>query len=117
MRVLHIVSGRLFGGVESQLVTRARYRASCPEMEPEFALCFDGLLHEKWLEQKIPVHRLGRTRARYPLSVLRGRRLLRRIVATRRIDVISCHMPWALAAFGPAARFTGVPLAFWMHGP
>ncbi len=115
MRVLHIVAGRLYGGVETQLVTRARYRSCCPEMEPEFALCFDGLLSERLLEQKVPVHRLGPTRARSPLSVLRGRRRLTRIVEARRIDVLSCHMPWALAAFGPVARSTGVPLMFWMH--
>jgi glycosyltransferase involved in cell wall biosynthesis len=117
VRALHIVAGRLYGGVETQLVTRAKFRSSCPEMEPEFALCFDGKLRERLLEADVPVHPLGPTRVRHPLSILRARRRLRRIVETRAIDVLSCHMPWALAAFGPVARSTGIPLVFWMHGP
>src|SRR5579863_1214479 len=47
MRVMHIVSGRLFGGVETLLVTLARSRDLCPAMDPEFALCFDGRLSEE----------------------------------------------------------------------
>ncbi|HVA80776.1 MAG TPA: glycosyltransferase [Candidatus Binataceae bacterium] len=117
MRTLHIVAGRLYGGVESQLVTRAKFRSSCPEMEPEFALCFDGLLRERLLEQMVPVHMLGVVRARNPLQVIRARRRLYQVLRDRNIDVVAFEMPWALALFGPVARSAGVPLVFWMHGP
>src|SRR5581483_1008789 len=116
MRVLHIISGRLFGGVESQLITRARFRSVCPDMELEFAMCFDGKLRELLAETGVQVHLLGPARARNPLSVMRARRRLRGILDQRKPDVVACHMPWALAMFGPVARSAGIPVAFWMHG-
>ena len=42
MRVLHVSSGNIFGGIESMLVTLAQHRSLCPALEPHFALCFDG---------------------------------------------------------------------------
>ncbi|MBV9770678.1 MAG: hypothetical protein JOZ32_13975, partial [Bryobacterales bacterium] len=44
MRVLHISSGNLYGGVETALVALARFRHYSPAMEPEFALSFEGRL-------------------------------------------------------------------------
>jgi len=117
MRVMHIVSGRLYGGVETLLVTLARCRALSTAMEPEFALCFDGRLREELAETGAPVHLLGEVRARHPVSVMRARRQLRELLNTRSIDVVVCHLPWAEAVFGTVARRAGVPLVFWMHGP
>src|ERR1700688_2602704 len=117
MRVMHIVSGRLYGGVETLLVTLARCRDLSTAMEPEFALCFDGRLREELAETGAPVHLLGEVRARHPVSVMRARRQLRELLNTRSIDVVLCHLPWAEAVFGMAARRAGIPLVFWMHGP
>src|SRR6266404_6888111 len=83
MRVMHIVSGRLYGGVETLLVTLARCRALSAAMEPEFALCFDGRLREELAETGAPVHLLGEVRARHPVSVMRARRQLRELLNTR----------------------------------
>ena len=41
-RVLHIVSGNLYGGVETFVATLARYRDTCPALDQQFAFCFDG---------------------------------------------------------------------------
>jgi len=117
MRVMHIVSGRLYGGVETLLVTLARCRDLSAAMEPEFALCFDGRLREELAETGAPVHQLGEVRARHPVSVMRARRRLRELLHARSIDVVVCHLPWTEAVFGMVARRAGVPLVFWMHGP
>jgi glycosyltransferase involved in cell wall biosynthesis len=116
MRVMHTVSGRLYGGVETLLATLARRRELCPAMDPEFALCFDGRLREELTAAGVPVHLLGEVRARNPLSVLRARRTLRALLEARSVDVVLCHLPWAHAILGPAARSAGIPLVFWMHG-
>ena len=50
MKVLHISSGNLYGGVEVLLATLAREQACCPEMEPHFALCFEGRLSPELIE-------------------------------------------------------------------
>ena len=116
MRVMHIVSGRLYGGVETLLVTLARCRELCAGMTQEFALCFDGRLREELTAAGVAVHQLGEVRARNPLSVLGARRRLREALNTRSVDVVVCHLPWTQAIFGSVARSAGVPLVFWMHG-
>jgi len=107
MRVLHIVSGRLYGGVETALVTMARCRLLCPEIEPEFALCFDGRLHNELTAAGTPVHMLGGVRVRHPLSILRARRRLAELIDERASDVVVCHLAWAQAIFGTVARASG----------
>ena len=116
MRVMHIVSGRLYGGVETMLVTLARCRTLSAGMEPEFALCFDGRLREELAASGVAVHLLGEVRTRHPLSVLRARRRLSQVLNARSIDVVVCHLPWTQAVLGPVARSAGIPLVFWMHG-
>ena len=76
MRVLHIAPGNLYGGVETLLVTLARFKDLCTSMEPEFAVCFEGRLSSELELTGVPVHHLGAVRTRQPLSVWRGRRHL-----------------------------------------
>src|SRR5579864_448187 len=117
MRVLHINGGNLYGGVETMLVTLARYRQVLPALEQEFALCFEARLSTELAASGAPVHWLGEVRTRRPLTIWRARRKLRSLLRVRQIDVAVCHMPWSQAIFGPAARDADIPLVFWMHGP
>lgn len=117
MRVLHVHSGNLYGGVETFLVTLARFRALCPEMEPEFALCFEGRLADELRQAGVPVHPLGAVRASRPWSVLRARAALRRLAGAGRYGVALVHSAWTQAMLAPAARRVGVPLAFYQHDP
>jgi glycosyltransferase involved in cell wall biosynthesis len=116
MRVLHIDAGNLYGGVETLLVTLARHRRLCPEMEPEFGVCFEGRLARELAAEGVPVHKLGQVRVRYPFLIWRSRRRLERLIEAYRFDVVVCHMPWTEALFGPVARRLYVPLVFWLHG-
>lgn len=115
MRVLHVHSGNLYGGVETLLVTLARYRDFCPSMEPQFALCFEGRLSEGLAAVGAKVHLLGKVRVRQPLSVLRSRRALKNILREHKIDIVVCHSAWPQAIFGPAIRRAKLPLVFWLH--
>ena len=116
MKVLHISAGALYGGVERVLATLAACRALCPAMQPHFALCFEGRLSGELRALGAPVHSLGGVRVSRPSSVLRARAALRRLLAEERFDAAVCHLPWALAIFGPAVEAAGAPLVFWMHG-
>jgi glycosyltransferase involved in cell wall biosynthesis len=116
IRVLHLTAGKLYGGVETLLVTLARYRNLCPEMEPEFALCFDGRLSTELRAANVPVLDLGAVRIRSPLSVMRGRGKLRAHLRQRHYDVAVSHMSWPHAIFGPVVRAAGIPLVFFLHG-
>ncbi len=115
MRVLHVYSGNMFGGVENFLVTLARCRDFVPELEHHFALCFEGRLSRELEACDAPVHRLGAVRARYPLSVWRGRGRLAACLRKTSFDVVIMHCEWPMAIFGPVARRSGVPVVFWNH--
>jgi glycosyltransferase involved in cell wall biosynthesis len=115
MRVLHLYSGNLYGGVEVLLVTLARHRAACPEMETHFGLCFEGRLGEELRGAGAPVHFLGNVRLRSPLGVWRARRALRALLRRLRFDVVVCHSAWPQAVFGPTVRAAGAPLVLWLH--
>lgn len=117
MRVLHVHSGNLYGGVETLLATLWHEREACPSMETAFALCFDGRLSEELREAGATIHALGAVRARRPLSVRRARRALGLLLRRERFDAVVCHAPWAQAIFGTVARSAEAPLAFWMHAP
>ena len=115
MRVLHVHSGNLYGGVETMLLTLAQKRARCASMEQEFALCFMGRLSEELADAGARVHILGGVRVRHPLTVWRARRRLRELLRERTFDVCVCHMAWPQAIFGPVVRSCGVPEVFWLH--
>lgn len=115
MRVLHVSSGNLYGGVETALVALARFRNFCPAMDPEFALCFEGRVSKELLETGVKVHQLGEVRTRKPWTVWSARRTLRALLAQGRFDVAICHMAWPMAMFGSTIRRSGLPVAFWAH--
>jgi len=115
MRVLHVHSGNLYGGVETLLLTLARYRDLCPAMEPEFALCFEGRLSEELNAVGARIHLLGKVRIRHPLSVWRSRGVLKGVLQQQKIDVVICHSAWPQAIFGPVVRRAHLPLVFWLH--
>ncbi len=115
MRVLHISSGNLFGGIETYLLTLARLRELCPKMESEFALCFAGRLSEELRAKNVPVHLLGAVRARYPWTVSSARTRLRKLLQERRYDTVVCHSTWPQAMFGAVVRRAHLPLVFYLH--
>jgi glycosyltransferase involved in cell wall biosynthesis len=117
IRVLHIIPGRLFGGVESTLLTIARFREVCAAMHTELAFCVQGRLSDEMNGLGVRVHKLGLVRVRYPFTIWRARRVLRELLRRERFDIVLCHMPWVLAIFGSVVRAEGVSLAFGVHNP
>lgn len=117
MRVLHVYSGNLYGGIETMLVTLARHRAACPEMESHFALCFEGRLSEELTAAGAVVYQLGHVRASRPITILRARRALAELLKREQFDAVICHAPWSQAIFGAVVRRAQMPLVFWMHSP
>jgi glycosyltransferase involved in cell wall biosynthesis len=115
LKVLHVYSGNLYGGIETFLATVARHAHLAPEMTSEFALCFAGRLAAELAEAGAFVHDLGVVRTRAPWSVLRARSRLARLARDRSYDAIVCHSPWAQAVFGQVPAGSGVPGVFWLH--
>lgn len=115
LRVLHLSTGNLYGGVERLLATLARNRGISGAMQPEFALCFDGRLATEIRATKVPLHLLGAVRVRHPLTVFQARRRLESVIRAGRFDLVVCHSVWPLAIFGAVLSGSGLPLVFWLH--
>src|SRR5690242_21806476 len=81
LRVLHVNSGNLYGGVETLLVTLAQLRHLCEDMEPHFALCHEGRLSQELIATGVSVHQLGRVRISRPWTVWSARRRLRELLS------------------------------------
>jgi glycosyltransferase involved in cell wall biosynthesis len=115
VRLLHVHSGNLYGGVETLLLSLERCRALCPEMHPEFALCFEGRIAKELRDAGAIVHIVGDVHARSPIQIVRARRRLMGVLNAGAFDAAICHMAWSLAVFGTAVRRVALPLIFWMH--
>ena len=115
MHILHVNAGNLFGGIETLLVTLARQRSLCSEVEPHFALFFEGRHGDELREAGVTVHRLGKVRLSRPWTMLRARWRLRKLLSEYRFDAVITHGCWPHAIAAPEARRYGLPLVFWAH--
>lgn len=115
MRVLHVYSGNLYGGIETFLHTVAREQGRHPGMSHAFALCFEGRLARELREAGAELHLLGEARVGRPWTVYRARTALRELLRRERFDAVLCHAIWPQALFGPVVRACGVPLVFYQH--
>ena len=117
MRVLHLLPGNLYGGVETFIACMARRKDLASDLEHHFALCFEGRLAEELATSHAPVHRLGAMRARFPWTVVRGRHRLTSLLGRSSVDVAVTHSSWSHAMFAPVLHRQGVPNVFYLHGP
>jgi glycosyltransferase involved in cell wall biosynthesis len=133
MRVLHVYSGNLFGGIEAILIALARGRSLCPGVEHEFAVCFQGKLARELTRVGARLHHLGPGRMSRPATVRSARAALAALLQSTQatqstrstrstpstdstaFDRVICHAPWAQGLLGGVARRAGVPLVFWAH--
>jgi len=103
------------GGVESVLLTFAEFAGTCPEFHQEFALAFNGPFADALRATGAIVHILPEAQLRHPLSVIRSRRQLRRLIVDRKFDAVISQSTWCQVVFAPVAKRLKVPLIFWMH--
>ena len=115
MRVLHVYSGNLFGGIEAMLLAIARQQSDGAGLESEFALCFEGRLSRELTAAGARVHQLAEVRVSRPQTVRRARRALAALLSSGRFDRVICHASWSHAIFGGLVRRTGTPLVVWAH--
>lgn len=115
MRVLHVYAGNLYGGVEAMLATFARHRGLVPEMEPRFALAFEGRLSRELRESGVEVEILGGARLSRPWTAWSARRRFGQVLESQSPHLAVFHSAWSHGIFAPAARRAGVPIAFWLH--
>src|SRR5437660_1182695 len=104
MRLLHLYSGNLFGGVESYLIAVAKFRSLAPDLEPHFGLCFPGRMRDELIAEGAPAHDLGPVRFSRPWTVLRARSRLKQLLRTTPFDAAITHSCWPHAVFAPVIQ-------------
>lgn len=115
MKVLHVYSGNLYGGIERLLSTIARYDTQNARIDNHFALCFRGRLWDELLQTGATPYELGVVRLRFPWSLIRARNRLKRLLHEKRFDVVITHACWPHVVFAPAVRQLKTPLVNWVH--
>lgn len=115
LKVLHVGAGNLFGGIEILMRTLASRRNECPELEPEYAFCFEGKAAQVMRETGVAVHLISPVRLSRPWSILAARKRFRRLLTERSYDAIILHECWVHTIFAPAlSSFRGKRI-FWAH--
>ncbi|WP_217275991.1 glycosyltransferase family 4 protein [Corallococcus exiguus] len=116
LRVLHVSSGNLYGGVETLLRTLALASADrAGGAVHAFALCFEGRISEELRAAGAPLTLLGPAKVSRPWRVWEARRALMALLRREAFDAVVCHAAWPQAIFGPVVRTAGVPLLFFQH--
>lgn len=115
MRVLHVHSGNIFGGVERILIALAGHKRFSPGFEHEFALSSQDRLARELEDTGAPVHFLPKIRLSRPWQVARARGVLSNLLRSIKFDLAIVHSTWSHCAFWPSLKSAGLPLIFWLH--
>jgi len=113
IKVLHLASGNLYGGIEKILTTLAKNQACSPDMIQEFAVCFYGRLRNELLEAKATVHDIGSFRYSRPWSLLPVRKKLKKILKAGGYDAVIFYGSWQYVALGETAKKADCRCVFW----
>ena len=113
IKVLHLASGNLYGGIEKILTTLAKNQAYSPDMVQEFALCFFGRLRDELLGAKATVHDIGSFRYSRPWSLLPVRKKLTEILKAGGYDAVIFYGSWQYVALVETAKKAGCRCVFW----
>jgi glycosyltransferase involved in cell wall biosynthesis len=114
-RVLVVHAGNMYGGVERVLETLAQSPALGADIDPSFALCFEGPLSSSLRTLGHEPDMLGGVRVTRPVQVHRARKRLAAVLDTRSSDVVLTQSAWAHAIFAPVVRRHRLPLVMWVH--
>src|SRR5690348_12723473 len=100
MKVLHLASGNLYGGIETFLVTLAKLQGAVEGLENVFLLGYQGRLSEELLALGMTVGFAEGARLRRPWSLRRTGAMTRVFAENHAPDIILAHGTWAYAALG-----------------
>jgi len=117
LRVLHVHSGNLYGGVETMLLTLARHPELASGVRWQFALGATGKFSDALAALGAAPVVIGLPRFARPWTLWSARAQLALLLRRQPADVAIVHSLWTLAVWGPALRAAGVPIVLYAHSP
>ena len=115
MRILHVHSGNIFGGVERILIALAGHRRVSNQVEHSFALAFHGRLEDSLSAAGTPVFSIPAFQFSKPWQLLRTRFSLKKLLRAHRFDLAIVHSAWSHLAFSGVLQRENLPILFWLH--
>jgi glycosyltransferase involved in cell wall biosynthesis len=115
MHIVHVASGRLFGGIEQMLLTLSAHESAAPDLRASFAIAAPGRLEDTLRAGGADVVSLGDVRLRRPATIVQARAILADALRRTEPRAVVCHAPWSFALFAGVVRRHGVPLVLWLH--
>jgi glycosyltransferase involved in cell wall biosynthesis len=115
MRVLHVGTGNMFGGIEVVIANIARNRERSEGIDHRFALGFDAKLAAELRGQGADVGIYGPAQFSKPWTIWNARRKFQQLLVRDRPDVVICHGAWAHAVCGESVKRAGMFLVYWQH--
>jgi glycosyltransferase involved in cell wall biosynthesis len=115
MRILHVTSGKIYGGIDTALVSMAKYRATCPTLDQHFAYCFPGRFESELRDTGASAFYIGPVRSSRLWTVARSRQYFRALLEKYDYDAVICHSPWAMIVLGSLVRCSKARLIYWVH--
>lgn len=115
MKVLHIGSGNLYGGVEKVLLTLARLRDIHPGLEQHFAVCFEGRFADELEQSGAPVYHLKAMRGRDALAIFKNRDALSSLQRELGLSAVVYHSLWSYDLLGLGAARSSARRVLWLH--
>ena len=116
MKVLHLASGNLYGGIETFLVTLAKLQSTDEGLENLFCLGYRARLSHELLALGMTVGFAEGARLRRPWSFSRTGSTARAFAESHAPDLVLAHGAWAYTAVGNRLhRYR--PVVLFQHGP
>ena len=113
IKVLHLASGNLYGGIEKILTTFAKNQACSPDLLQDFGVCFHGRLRNELIEAGATVHDIGSFRFSRPWSLVPVREKLTKILNARGYDAVIFYGSWQYVALVETAKKANCRCVFW----
>lgn len=113
MRILHVYSGNLFGGVEKMLLTLAEN--SSQDLQHHFALVFSGRLSQMLQALSSPCDLLYPVKLRSPRSIWRARSRFKSLLHSKNYEAIIFHEKWSYLLFADLVPASHKNKFLWVH--
>lgn len=115
LKLLHLYSGNVFGGIGSILTSLAQYAPEWTDIEQRFGLCFEARLSRELRDLSADVSHLGEARLRNRASLASVRRRLEESLQQSRPNLVICHDRWTICVFAPVLVRARIPFILWLH--
>ncbi len=115
IKVLHLTTSRLFGGVERFLLNLTERKELAPDIEFHFGLFYEGRFSAELKKLGAQSTLLGEPRWSRPWTILKSRRALKKLLVENKFDAVINHGGWVHSVCAPVLVKMKIKQILWQH--